>query len=86
LHHKPKPLHGPPPNKIVTSGATAIYEPPEDGLPFVAAVFNPTGKIEAFRPFLSRWDAEVFLQSFMQEGAGEYGLNGARETPRMGGS
>jgi hypothetical protein len=68
LHHKPKPLHGPPPNKIVTSGATAIYEPPEDGLPFVAAVFNPTGKIEAFRPFLSRWDAEVFLQSFMQEG------------------
>ena len=79
----PRPLHRPPPVQTVTSGTTAIYNPPEGGFPFVAAVFNPTGKLEAFRPFPSRREAEVFLQAFMQEGAGEYGLNeyGHRETP-----
>ena len=56
-------------------GTTAIYHPPRDGFPFVAAVFNPDGKLEAFRPFPSRRDAEAFLQAFMQEGAGEHGLN-----------
>ena len=86
MHHNPKQLHRPPPIQTVTSRTTAIYEPPEDGLPFVVAVFNPTGKIEAFRPFRSRRGAEVFLQAFMQEGAGEYGLNGQRETTWMGGS
>jgi hypothetical protein len=60
----------PPPIRTVTSGATAIYNPPDDGFPFVAA-FNPTGKLEA--SVRSR-GAEAFLQAFMQEGAGEYGL------------
>ncbi len=59
----------------MTSGTTAIYNPPDDGFPFVAAVFSPTGRLEAFRPFPSRRDAEAFLQAFMQEGAGEYGLS-----------
>jgi hypothetical protein len=71
----------------VTTASTAIYNPPDDRFPFVAAVLNPTGKLEAFRPFASRRDAETFLQAFMQEGAGEYGLNehGQRETTWMGG-
>jgi hypothetical protein len=87
LHNDPTQLHRPPPMQTVTSGTTVIYSPPTDGFPFVAAVFNPTGKLEAFRPFASRRDAEAFLQAFMQEGAGEYGLNehGQRETTWMGG-
>ena len=52
------------PTATVTSAATAIYNPPSDGFPFVAVVFSP-----------SRRDAEGFLQAFMQESAGEYGLS-----------
>jgi hypothetical protein len=63
-----------PPIATVTSPTTAIYTPPSDGLPFVAAVFSPDGKLQAFRAFPSRQDAEAFLQAFMQERAGEYGL------------
>jgi hypothetical protein len=40
----------------------------------MAAVFSPDGAIQALRPFLSRREAEGFLQAFMQESAGEYGL------------
>ena len=64
----------PPPIATVRSVSTAIYSPPNDGLPFVAAVFSPDGAIQAFRAFPSRQAAEGFLQAFMQEGAGEYGL------------
>lgn len=54
--------------------STAIYNPPSEGLPFMAAVFSPGGAVQAFRAFPSRRDAEGFLQAFMQESAGEYGL------------
>jgi hypothetical protein len=64
-----------PPITTVTSASTAIYNPPSDGFPFVAVVFSPDGAIQAFRAFPSRPDAEAFLQAFMQEGAGEYGLS-----------
>jgi hypothetical protein len=63
-----------PPIATVTSTSTAIYSPPSDGFPFMAAVFSPDGAIQAFRAFPSRRDAEGFLQAFMQERAGEYGL------------
>ena len=63
-----------PPIAKVASTSTAIYNPPSDGFPFVAAVFSPDGTIQAFRAFPSRRDAEGFLQAFMQESAGEYGL------------
>ena len=64
-----------PPIATVRSASTAIYNPPSDGFPFVAAVFSPDGAIQAFRAFPSRRAAEGFLQAFMQEGAGEYGLS-----------
>ena len=67
-----------PPISTVTSAATAIYDPPRDGFPYLAIVFSPSGKIEAARPFPTRREADVFLQAFMQEGAGEYGLNARR--------
>jgi hypothetical protein len=63
-----------PPFAAVASASTAIYSPPSDGFPFVAVVFSPDGAIQAFRAFPSRRDTEGFLQAFMQEGAGEYGL------------
>jgi putative alpha-1,2-mannosidase len=63
-----------PPIATVTSASTAIYNPPSDGFPFVAVVFSPDGATQAFRAFPNRRDAEGFLQAFMQEGAGEYGL------------
>ncbi len=64
-----------PPLATVTSASTAIYNPPSDGFPFVAIVFSPDGAIQAFRAFSNRRDAEGFLQAFMQERAGEYGLS-----------
>ena len=39
----------------------------------------PDGTMQAFRPFPSRRDAEGFLQAFMQEKAGEYGLSEHRD-------
>ena len=74
MHNDPTLRRAAPPIATVTSASTAIYNPPSDGFPFVAAVFSPDGAIQAFRAFPSRRDAEVFLQAFMQEGAGEYGL------------
>jgi hypothetical protein len=59
----------------VTCASTAVYSPPSDGFPFVAAVFHPDGAIQAFRAFSNRLDAEGFLQAFMQEGACAYGLS-----------
>ena len=74
MHNNLAPGRIAPPITTVTSTSTAIYNPPSDGFPFMAAVFSPDGAIQAFRPFLSRREAEGFLQAFMQEGAGEYGL------------
>jgi hypothetical protein len=50
-----------------------IYEPTRSGAPFVAAIFNPQGRIVASHAFPTRAGAERFLQAFMQEGAGEHG-------------
>jgi hypothetical protein len=75
MHNEPSLERAAPPIATVTSASTAIYNPPRDGFPFVAAVFSPDGAIQAFRAFASRRDAEVFLQAFLQEGAGEYGLS-----------
>ena len=68
------PRH-PPPIATVTSTKTAIYNPPEDGLPFMAAVFSPNGSVQAFRAFPSRREAETFVQAFMQENSGEHELS-----------
>jgi hypothetical protein len=78
VHNDSTLRRSPPPIATVTFASTAIYNPPSDGFPFMAAVFNPNGTIQAFRAFPSRRDAEAFLQAFMQEGAGEYGLAYAR--------
>jgi len=74
MHNDPALVQAPPPIATVTSASTVIYTPPSDGFPFMAVVFSPDGAIQAFRAFSSRRDAERFLQAFMQEGAGEYGL------------
>jgi len=74
MHNDPTPRPVAPPIATVASASTAIYSPPSDGFPFVAVVFSPDGAIQAFRAFQSHRDAEAFLQAFMQEGAGEYGL------------
>ena len=78
MHNNPAPGRIAPPIATVNSASMAIYNPPRDGFPFMAAVFSPDGAIQAFRAFPSRRDAEGFLQSFMQEGAGEYGLRYSR--------
>ena len=63
--------------------AQEIYEPTRPGFPFIAAIFAPDGRIVASHGFPTRAGAEAFLQAFMQEGAGEYGLNGdPQESPR----
>jgi hypothetical protein len=51
-----------------------IYEPTRSGAPFVAAIFNPQGRVVASHAFPTRAGAEKFLQAFMQEEAGEHGL------------
>ena len=51
-----------------------IYEPTRPGAPFIAAVFDPEGRILASQGFSTRAGAEAFLQAFLQEDAGEYGL------------
>ena len=51
-----------------------IYEPTRPGAPFIAAVFDPEGRILASQRFSTRAGAEAFLQAFLQEDAGEYGL------------
>ena len=75
MHNHPTLERTAPPIATVTSASTAIYDPPCDGFPFIAAVFSPDGAIQAVRAFPSRRDAEGFLQAFMQESAGEYGLS-----------
>jgi hypothetical protein len=87
MHNDATMRQRPPPIATVTSTTTTIYDPPSDGFPFVAAIFSPDGTIQAFRAFPMRRDAEAFLQAFMQEGAGEYGLNehGQRGSTWMGG-
>ena len=74
MHNDPTTRQHPQATAAVTSTRTAIYNPPEDGLPFMAAVFSPNGRVQAFRAFPSRRDAEAFVQAFMQENAGEHGL------------
>ena len=76
MHNDLTPQRHPPPIATVGSTRTAIYNPPEDGLPFVAAIFGPNGTMQAFRAFLSRREAETFVQAFMQDNAGEHGLSG----------
>ena len=75
MHNAPTLRRHPPPIATVTSTKTAIYNPPEDGFPFVAAVFSPNGAILAFRAFPSRRAAEVFVQAFIQENGGEHELS-----------
>jgi hypothetical protein len=75
VHNDPIPTGHPPPIATVRSTKTAIYNPPEDGLPFVAAIFGPSGTIQAFRAFPARREAETFVQAFMQDNAGEHGFS-----------
>lgn len=75
MHNDPTLRRDPPPIATVTSSKTAIYSPPSDGLPFMAAVFSPNGTVQAFRAFPSRQGAEAFVQAFMQDNAGEHGLS-----------
>jgi hypothetical protein len=56
--------------------AQTIYEPARPGSPFIAAIFDPDGRIVASHGFPTRAGAEAFLQAFMQEDAGEHGLHG----------
>jgi hypothetical protein len=54
---------------------TTIYEPSRFGsTSYVAAVFDPDGVVQTSRSFSTRQLAQAFLQAFMQENAGEYGL------------
>ena len=54
--------------------STMIYEPSETGAGYVAVACNPDGELQALRSFGTRAAAEAFLQAFMQEKAGEFGL------------
>lgn len=75
MHNDPTLRRHPPPIATVTSTKTVIYNPPEDGFPFMAAVFSPNGSVQAFRAFPSRREAETFVQAFMQENGGEHELS-----------
>ena len=63
------------------TSASKIYDPAQAGFPFIAAIFNPDGRIVASRGFPSRAGAETFIQAFMQENAGEHELTMARNSP-----
>jgi hypothetical protein len=54
---------------------STIYDPARPGAPFIATIFDPDGQIVASHGFPSREQASAFLQAFMQEDAGEYGLS-----------
>jgi hypothetical protein len=54
---------------------STIQEPARPGAPFTATISDPDGQVVASRGFPTRAGAEAFLQAFMQEGAGEYGLS-----------
>lgn len=62
--------------------ASKIYEPTRPGAPFIATIFDPHGRIVASHGFPNRAGAEAFLQAFIQERAGEYGLT-ADDTRRL---
>ena len=78
MHNDPTMQRHPPPIATVTSTKTAIYDPPSDGFPFMAAVFSPNGSVQAFRAFPSRREAEFFVQAFMQENGGDRSPTGFR--------
>jgi hypothetical protein len=61
--------------------AQTIYEPSRPGFPFIAAIFDPDGRVVASHGFPTRAGAEAFLQAFMQEDAGEHGLHGSPDVP-----
>ena len=70
---------------MTRSPPTIIYEPSEAGEPYVAAAFSPDGQVLASRPFSTQAGAEAFLQAFMQEKAGEYGLVHEGSAPQRSG-
>jgi hypothetical protein len=53
---------------------SSILEPTGDGAPYIVAIYDPNGCIVASQEFPTRSGAEAFLQAFMQENAGEFGL------------
>jgi hypothetical protein len=53
---------------------SSILDPACDGDPYVVAIYDPNGRIVASQGFPTRSGAEAFLQAFMQENAGEFGL------------
>ena len=56
--------------------AETIYEPAHAGAPFIAAIFDPDGRIVASRGLPTRAGAEAFLQAFRQDEGGERGSPG----------
>ena len=63
------------------TGVSTIYDPAQPGFPFIAAIFNPDGRIVASHGFGTRQGAEAFIQAFMQENAGEHELTMAGNSP-----
>ena len=63
------------------ASVSRIYDLAQPGLPFIAAIFDPDGRLVASHGFPTRQGAEAFLQAFMQEEAGEYGLSGSPDAP-----
>jgi hypothetical protein len=61
--------------------AHTIYEPTRPGSPFIAAILDPDGRVVASQGFSTRAGAEAFLQAFLQEDAGEYGLRSGPDSP-----
>ena len=53
---------------------SSILDPARDGDPYIVAIYDPDGRIVASQGFPTRSGAEAFLQAFMQENAGEFGL------------
>jgi hypothetical protein len=58
-----------------------IYDPAQPGFPYIAAIYDPTGRIVASQGFTTRQGAEAFIQAFMQENAGEHELTMGRDNP-----
>jgi hypothetical protein len=85
VHNDPMMRRHPAPISSRKPIKTAIYNPPEDGFPFVAAVFSQDDAILAFRAFPSRREAETFVQAFVQENAGDlaaFSQDAPATTPR----
>ena len=51
--------------KMMAGYTTTVYSPPKEGLPYLAVIIDPSGKVTVF-PHSSLKDAEVSINNFIR--------------------